>query len=362
MLFFSGVISLSESNTGKYVRENLRTVARFSDNAEMCYFVPEQKLVVRRTGLDIADAAKFRKLQDVRNDHLVGILYVLDDSGSCEIIREYIQGDVLSKLLDRGKPFSEKLTGSIARDICEGLSAMHEAGFTHRDITPDNIIVTREGVAVITDFDIVRSSKPDQPADTQILGTPGFAAPEQFGFAQSDARTDIYAVGVLINMMLTGKLPKDKLAPGRYGAIVRKCTSPDPDKRYPSAKELEDAVTRVATGTTAADRFVQAVPGLRSPHTPVVVLSVIAYIAFLIVTMAVFASAPDGKFALVFLSWFLTFPVPYFLMFNILDIWNRIIFTRRARKRNQRIIYTLLGIISIIGGLLIFSAAHAPSV
>ena len=78
--------------------------------------------------------------------------------------------------------------------------------------------------------------------DTVIMGTVGYASPEQLGVAQSDARTDIYAVGVLLNVMITGKHPSEELARGRMGKIVRKCTSVNPDDRYESAKKLVEAL------------------------------------------------------------------------------------------------------------------------
>ena len=74
--------------------------------------------------------------------------------------------------------------------------------------------------------------------DTVIMGTVGYASPEQLGVGESDARTDIYAVGVLLNVMITGKHPSEKLAKGKAGRIIRKCTSVNPDERYQSAEKL----------------------------------------------------------------------------------------------------------------------------
>ena len=69
-------------------------------------------------------------------------------------------------------------------------------------------------------------------ADTQVLGTTGFAAPEQYGLSQSDARTDIYSLGVLMNVMLTGQHPSKRLAEGRMGRIIEHCPRVNPAKRY----------------------------------------------------------------------------------------------------------------------------------
>ena len=78
--------------------------------------------------------------------------------------------------------------------------------------------------------------------DTQILGTTGYAAPEQYGITQTDERADIYSLGVLLNLMLTGKHPSKELANGRLGRIVQKCTMVNPKKRYKSVLYLMEAL------------------------------------------------------------------------------------------------------------------------
>ena len=78
--------------------------------------------------------------------------------------------------------------------------------------------------------------------DTVILGTVGYASPEQLGVSQSDARTDIYAAGVLLNVMLTGEHPSVRLASGRLGQIVEKCTAISPSHRYSTAEKLAQAL------------------------------------------------------------------------------------------------------------------------
>lgn len=84
--------------------------------------------------------------------------------------------------------------------------------------------------------------KESQRADTTVLGTTGFAPPEQFGLSQTDCRADIYAMGVLLNVMLTGEHPSTRLAGGRYGHIVRRCTMTNPKNRYASALRLLEAL------------------------------------------------------------------------------------------------------------------------
>ena len=96
---------------------------------------------------------------------------------------------------------------------------------------PENVII-RGDEAVLIDFDASRIVKEDQRADTVVLGTTGYAAPEQYGISQTDGRADIYSLGVLLNIMLTGKHPSMELAPGKLGRIVQRCTQINPKKRY----------------------------------------------------------------------------------------------------------------------------------
>ena len=96
--------------------------------------------------------------------------------------------------------------------------------------------------AVLIDFDAARIYKNENREDTQILGTTGFAAPEQYGLSQSDGRADIYALGVLLNIMLTGEHPSRKLASGRMGRIVQRCTMVNPEKRYKNILHLMEVL------------------------------------------------------------------------------------------------------------------------
>ncbi len=113
-------------------------------------------------------------------------------------------------------------------------------GAVHRDIKPENIIL-RGRDAVLIDFDAARIHKPTSETDTQVLGTVGFAAPEQYGISQSDLRADIYSLGVLINVMLTGEHPSRCMASGRMGRIVERCTRVNPAKRYQNVHRLMEA-------------------------------------------------------------------------------------------------------------------------
>lgn len=156
------------------------------------------------------------------------------------MLEEFVQGDTLDFLLQVSL-FSPSQTREIIIQLCQALRVLHSIGAVHRDIKPENVIL-REREAVLIDFDAARLHKPARENDTVVLGTTGFAAPEQYGLSQSDARADIYSLGVLMNVMLTGEHPSRELAKGRLGRVVQRCTQVNPEKRYRSVIHLMEAI------------------------------------------------------------------------------------------------------------------------
>ena len=152
------------------------------------------------------------------------------------VLEELIQGDTLDFLL-REALFTRTETRRIVKQLCRGLWVRHSLGAVHRDVKPENVIL-RGSDAILIDFDAARLHKVGIDTDTQVLGTTGFAAPEQYGLSQSDLRADIYSLGILINVMLTGEHPSRKQAGGRLGRVVEKCTHVNPEKRYRNVLRL----------------------------------------------------------------------------------------------------------------------------
>ena len=172
----------------------------------------------------------YRRLLDISCRYLPAIYEAAEQNGENLVIEEVIEGDTLDFLLE-GALFTPQETKQIVKQLCQGLWVLHSMAAVHRDIKPENVIL-RGHDAVLIDFDAARLHKPKAEADTQVLGTTGFAAPEQYGLSQSDARTDIYSLGVLMNVMLTGQHPSKRLAEGRMGRIIEHCTRVNPAKRY----------------------------------------------------------------------------------------------------------------------------------
>ena len=182
----------------------------------------------------------YRKLLDYTCPNLPDVYEVAQEGDQVLELEEYVQGVTLGSLF-RGSLFTQEETRKIVTQVCRALWVLHSIGAVHRDVKPENIIL-RGSEAVLIDFDAARLHKPEHQADTQILGTTGFAAPEQYGLSQSDLRTDIYAVGILINVMLTGQHPSKKLAEGRMGRVVDRCTHVNPQRRYKNVLRLMEAL------------------------------------------------------------------------------------------------------------------------
>ena len=163
----------------------------------------------------------------------------LDDGEA--VFEEYIDGLTVGQVLDGGV-YSYRGAKRVMSDVLSALEVIHSAGFVHRDVKPENVMVSKDGRVVLIDFNVSRSVKGDKPKDTVIAGTIGYMSPEQYGVAESDPRADIYSAGVLLNVMLTGRHPSEQLARGRAKRIVEKCCHIDPDQRYKSAAEMRQAL------------------------------------------------------------------------------------------------------------------------
>ena len=196
----------------------------------------------RKTGRDLVlrnfphSLAAYKKLQNLRCVNLPEIYDVLEMDDGQIVLEEYIDGISISQVME-----IEKYRSSGARKVllgvCDALSVLHDQGIIHRDVKPENVMIEKSGRVVLVDFNASRVES-DVNKDTVIMGTIGYASPEQLGISQTDARTDIYAAGVLYNVMLTGQHPSVTIVSGKAGRIVRKCTAVNPDERYQTANEL----------------------------------------------------------------------------------------------------------------------------
>ena len=194
-----------------------------------------EKDIVKR--VQTGNAEVYDVLRRFSHPNIPKVYEVVTHGSDTIILEEFIHGTTVSQEL-QGKLFSEKDTRSIVRSLCSTLSAIHALGIIHRDIKPEHVIIGDDGVVTLIDYDTARFYKPYKTADTHITGTTGYAAPEQFGLTQSDERTDIFSLGILMNVMLTGTHPSKKLYDGKLSRVIEKCTQIDPNKRYAGATAL----------------------------------------------------------------------------------------------------------------------------
>lgn len=177
----------------------------------------------------------YSELQNLTHPYLPRLYEVVLSNDSTTVIEEYIEGSAVGSTELSGRQFL-----SIAKELCDVLNFLHGKGIIHRDIKPSNIILAKDGHIRLIDFDAARMPKEDLEQDTIKLGTRGYAPPEQYGFAQTDERADIYAMGVTLEQILGEKAGKP-----RYKKILSKCTNLDPDKRYQSVRQVRSAFTHV---------------------------------------------------------------------------------------------------------------------
>lgn len=151
------------------------------------------------------------------------------------VLEEYIEGLTVAEVLETGH-YTSRGAADILRRVCRAVAALHRCGILHLDIKPENVMVTAAGEVKLLDLNASRltSAEPTREA----LGTIGYAAYEQFGISPCDERTDVFALGVLLNVLLTGEHPTRRRAGGRLGRVVQKCIQTDPNVRYQSAEKL----------------------------------------------------------------------------------------------------------------------------
>lgn len=189
----------------------------------------------------------YNQIIKIENIYMAKIYEMFKCDDSLIVIEEFINGKTLQRILDDNGSLDEDIAIGYIINLCSILDILHNQTppVIHRDIKPSNIIIDNSGVLKLIDFDVSRVYKEESNMDTHILGTKGYASPEQFGFEQTDCRSDIYSVGVLINVLTTGKHIKEKLNEGKLKDIIEKCTSLSPDSRYLSVKELQMDLSKI---------------------------------------------------------------------------------------------------------------------
>lgn len=216
-----------------------------------------RKRISKASGLGSTYEALFRAQRvGARFRYLPRILDMNVDDERVDVIMEWVPGQTLEAVVEHEGP-SHELACRLMPEICHAVEELHE-GFDvpiiHRDIKPSNIMVGLRGYITLLDLGIARAWRPGAEADTIKYGTRGYAAPEQFGFGQTDVRSDVYSLGMVLYYLETGRAANGALSLRRLeqegtdvrtARIIARATAFDPDDRYPSVRALRAALCEV---------------------------------------------------------------------------------------------------------------------
>lgn len=337
-------------------------VSQIRKNLDLVQNKFTRQLMVRR----ISPAADYPVLQTlcrIKHRNLMEIYDVKTQDGVCISLCEYINGMTLDMRIEYYQPFDIRSAKQILCQICDGLSQLHINGIVHRDIKPGNVMITDDGTVKIIDYSISRLIKPEQRKDTTVLGTAGYASPEQFGFTQTNGKTDIYACGVLLNYLLTGKLPNEQLHQGPLTTVIQQCIEIDENKRFASADELK----KVLQGKKINRRRpFRPLPGFRSKHVFPKIITVFFYTVWIFMLfvyingfpMIMSSSLKNIIQQLILMADIMVFwsALPYLLFGDVFRMSERI---NPDNPRNGKYVLRILGTASIIlGFVLIFVSLY----
>lgn len=228
-------------------------VSCLKDGARKVYLVRDQAgwpavLKLQSAGREDALRREYDLLRRLRHPQLPRPLAYLEWEGTEYLVREYVEGVSLAERVEGQGPLSPEEARAAALSLCRVLDYLHRQNppVICRDVKPQNVVVDPEGRCHLIDLGAARRYRPEGQGDTVFLGTQATAPPEQFGYQQTDGRSDVYSLGMLLRFLLTGgfdPLPRG-LGQGGLGRVIRRCTAFDPKNRYPSVRGVERALKR----------------------------------------------------------------------------------------------------------------------
>lgn len=200
-------------------------------------------LKIRPAGMPDSLEREFQLMRGLSHPQLPYPIAYAKEDGKEYMVRSYIPGKNLQEEISEKGTLPERGSVEVIQSICCVLRYLHGQNppVIHRDIKAQNVIVSPEGKCFLIDFGTARLYKAGSEEDTVFMGTQATAPPEQFGYGQTDERTDIYALGMLGRYLVSGRLeqPERGQASAAYRRIIGKCTAFDPEKRFRNVKKLE---------------------------------------------------------------------------------------------------------------------------
>ncbi len=262
----------------------LITALHEEHNVYLVQHIPSEKMRVFKI-MDVYDSEVFLSLANDPVIHIPQIYYISEREDCLLLIEDYISGTTLQQMLDAGKTFSETEVIEIMLPLCDTVEALHKKTppIIHRDIKPSNIMIAPDGIPWLLDLNAARLDNREDEEDTRLLGTKGFAAPEQYGFGTSNATTDIYALGMVMNTLLTGKVSRTEIAGGTFSKAISKCLQVERSERYQDALQLKNALQnsrRLHCSKKASDSSYLP-PGFRTGNIKHMIIAGIVYVTII---------------------------------------------------------------------------------
>ena len=266
------------------------------------------KEVRKQQGTKFDFLAESNILKRLQHPMLPRIVDIFEDRDFFYIVEDFVEGVTLDNLLKQQKRVSEAQGLQWFQDLCDVLRYLHSQQphpIIYRDMKPSNIMIQPDGTLKLIDFGIAREYKQDSNADTTYIGTKGYAAPEQFGRAQTDARTDIYSLGVTMYHLLTGKSPYEppyQFVPARelvrdlsHGIeyILNKCIQSEPADRYQNVDELMADLEHIYR----FDRAWQKYQNAKRIRVAVIVVMLAASVGLMIGGQVLMGREKESKYA-----------------------------------------------------------------
>lgn len=225
-----------------------KTIATINEPHKI-YLVQHQvshKIYIKKI-LDVYNIDIYEYLYNHPIEGAPQILDYCEENGQLTIVEEYISGCSLEeKIQNHSLSLNDIL--SYMQDICDVVEQLHSItpAVIHRDIKPSNVIITNYNRAVLLDFNAAKYYSSSSTEDTVLLGTQGYAAPEQYGFGSSTPQTDIYSLGIIFKEMIESA----NLNSRRYDSIIKKCTKINPVERYKNIHDLKVALSAKTDSNT----------------------------------------------------------------------------------------------------------------
>ena len=215
----------------------------------------EGALLVRKyIPAEVANRDVWERVREIDDACLPRVREVYELPDRLAVVCDYVAGTTVRERVRGSGPMSVGEAADVAAEVCAAAGLLHARGLVHRDISPGNVVLADDGVHLL-DLGIARERTEGASRDTTRLGTWGYAAPEQFGFAQTDARSDVYSIGRLLGFMLCGVEASDDsfdAAVGELGEaerrVIGRACAFEPSARYQSADELAAALRGLCEG------------------------------------------------------------------------------------------------------------------